>query len=490
MTSTRVVVVGSGNAGYCAAHAARDAGAQVTLVEKAPQGWGGGNSYFTAGAFRVAHEGFDALAELVSTVPEDKAGRTFIDAYPEEAYRRDLEHVTRGRTDPLLADLLISNSWETAQWMRGHNIDFELMYHRQAYEVDGAFRFWGGLALGAIGGGKGLIAAHEEEARRTGIEVRYDTAADELVVDESGAVCGISVKTPNGPQTLYADAVILAAGGFEADPRMRAAYLGQGWDLALVRGTPYNTGDGIEMALRIGAQAYGHWGGRHAVAWDAEAPATGDRHVTNQYTRGGYPFGIVVNSDGERFLDEGADFRNFTYAEYGARILEQPGSRAVQIFDAKAEPLLRPEEYAAPSTSKVVANGLEELAQLLHVDPAGLKHTVAQYNAAVNDEQFDPTVKDGKAALGIKPPKSNWAQRIDQPPYQAYPVTCGITFTFGGLRVDEQARVLDTSNIVIPGLFAAGELVGGLFYFNYPGGSGLTAGSVFGRIAGGAAAGN
>jgi tricarballylate dehydrogenase len=280
----------------------------------------------------------------------------------------------------------------------------------------------------------------------------------------------------------------LASGGFEADPRMRAGYLGAGWDLALVRGTPYNTGDGIRAALELGAQSYGQWSGCHSVAWDAGAAPTGSRELTNQLTRGGYPFGIIVNTAGQRFVDEGADFRNYTYARYGAEILRQPGGTAVQIFDAKVRHLLRSEEYESAGVSKIESDSLAGLAKGLGIDHADLVRTVGEFNESITGGEFDPTVKDGKRTIGISPAKSNWAQPIDTPPYVGFPVTCGITFTFGGLRIDPDARVLDTAGRAIPGLYAAGELVGGLFHFNYPGGSGLTAGSVFGRRAGQSAA--
>ena len=201
-----------------------------------------------------------------------------------------------------------------------------------------------------------------------------------------------------------------------------------------------------------------------------------------------YPFGIIVNARGERFVDEGADFRNYTYAEYGRAMLEQPGQFAWQVFDAKVAHLLR-DEYRIREVTKVTADSLEALAgKLDDVDPAGFLRTVTAYNAAVRtDVAFDPTIKDGRCTEGLEVPKSNWAQTLDTPPFEAYAVTCGITFTFGGLKVDTQGRVLDTGERPIPGLYGAGELVGGLFYFNYPGGTGLMSGAVFGRIAGGSA---
>jgi tricarballylate dehydrogenase len=480
-----VIVVGGGNAGFCAAQSAREQGARVLILEKAPEEWAGGNTFFTAGAMRTTHGGLDDLADLVEPVGADRAGRVDLDPYSAGDFRGDLDRVTQHRCDPVLAGILVTDSRPTMTWLRELGLKFELMFHRQAYEVGGRFRFWGGLAVGAVGGGKGMIADHLAAARERGIVIRFGAHVTGLRTGERGEVHGVALA---GGEQLDAKSVVLASGGFEANPAMRSAYLGPGWDLALVRGTPYNTGDGIRLAWDAGAQPYGHFSGCHSVAWDAGASTIGDRGLTNQLTRGGYPFGIVVNADGERFVDEGADFRNYTYAKYGAEILKQPGSRAFQVFDAKVLDLLRPEEYAAPGVSRVESSTLEGLAKELGIDETRFVRTVESFNQSVSAERFNPTVKDGKHTEGVTPPKSHWAQPLDAPPFVAFPVTCGITFTFGGLRVDTGGAVLDTAGDPVPGLFAAGELVGGLFYFNYPGGSGLTSGSVFGRRAGRSAA--
>lgn len=480
-----VVVVGGGNAGFCAAQSARARGARVLLLEKAPREWAGGNTYFTAGAMRTAHGGLADLEDLVEPPAADRRGRIDLDPYGEDDFLDDLTRVTRGRTDPELARLLVGESRETLAWLRRLGLRFELMFHRQAYEVEGRFRFWGGLAVGVVGGGKGMVEQHLAAAERTGVQVRFGAPVTALDTASDGTVRGVLLA---GGERVRAGGVVLTAGGFEADPRMRASHLGPGWDLALVRGTPYNTGEVLESALAAGAQPYGHWSGCHSVAWDSGARTIGDRELTNQLTRGGYPFGIIVNAEGRRFVDEGADFRNYTYAKYGAEILKQPGGTAVQVFDAKSEPLLRPEEYASPGASKAASDTLAGLARKLGVDEGRFLRTVEDHNSAVTGGDFDPTVKDGCRTEGITPPKSNWARPLDTPPYTGYPVTCGITFTFGGLRIDGGARVLDTTGQAVPGLHAAGELVGGLFYFNYPGGSGLTSGSVFGRRAGASAA--
>jgi tricarballylate dehydrogenase len=281
---------------------------------------------------------------------------------------------------------------------------------------------------------------------------------------------------------------VLAAGGFQANAEWRTRYLGPGWDLAKVRGTRFNTGDGIRLALEAGAMPTGNWSGCHAVGWDRNAPEFGDLVVGDAFQKHSYPFAIMLNARGERFVDEGADFRNYTYAKYGRIILEQPGQFAWQIFDKKVLPLLR-DEYRIKRVTKVRADSLQELVKKLDdVDAVRALETIRSYNAAVREDvPFNPNIKDGRCTRGLAIDKSNWANVIDEPPFEAYAVTCGITFTFGGVKIDKDARVLDTDGAPIPGLYAAGEMVGGLFYFNYPGGTGLMAGAVFGKIAGASA---
>jgi tricarballylate dehydrogenase len=242
------------------------------------------------------------------------------------------------------------------------------------------------------------------------------------------------------------------------------------------------------MALDIGAAPYGNWSGGHAVGWDFNAPEFGDLAVGDNFQKHSYPFSIMVNAEGKRFVDEGADFRNYTYAKYGRVILNQPGQMAWQIFDQQTVHLQR-DEYRIRQVTKVTGATLEELGGKLEgVDKDAFLAEVKAYNAAVQaDVPFNPNVKDGRGTKGLGIPKSNWAVKIEQGPFEAYQVTCGITFTFGGLRIDPRGQVVDVDLNPIPGLYAAGELVGGLFYFNYPGGTGLMSGAVFGKLAGGSA---
>ncbi len=303
-------------------------------------------------------------------------------------------------------------------------------------------------------------------------------------------VTGVRAQHNDQLIDFKAKSVVLASGGFEANPEWRTRYLGPGWELAKVRGSRFNMGDGLKMALDIGAHPYGNWSGRHAVSWERHAPDVGNLNLPHSSYRHSYPLSIMINADGKRFVDEGIEFYNYTYAKYGAEVLRQPQQFAYQVFDAKVRPLLRP-EYGDKAVTRVVANSLEELAAKLEgVNANGFLRTVKEYNAAIRkDVPFDRSVKDARCTENIDPPKSNWANTIDTPPYEAYLVTCGITFTFGGLRIDhETGQVMDVHRHLIPGLYTAGEMVGGLFYFNYPAGTGLVSGTVFGRIAGRGAA--
>ncbi|MEX2227409.1 MAG: FAD-dependent tricarballylate dehydrogenase TcuA [Dehalococcoidia bacterium] len=487
MTETYdVIVAGAGNAALCAALSAREQGASVLVLERAPEHFRGGNTYFTGGGFRFPYEGIDDIRRLIPDLSEAETAAIDVGAYPSQQMYADMMRVSEGLADDGLIDLVVQRAYPTMCWMRDRGVRWVLQYGRQAFESGGVRRFWGGLITECVGGGKGLSDALFAIAERAGIEVLYEAKATDLRIDATGRGAGLVCRTPEGRREIEARSVVLACGGFEANAEMRARYLGAGWELAKVRGTQFNTGDGIRMALDAGAMSYGHWSGCHAVAWDLNAPPYGNRNIGDLYQKHSYPFGIVVNVDGDRFVDEGADFRNYTYARYGREILRQPHRAAFQIFDAKVAHLLR-DEYRIRQVSKAEADSVDALADALGIDRSGLVRTVQAFNAAVQAGEFDPTVLDGKRTEGVEPPKSNWALPIDTPPYAGYAVTCGITFTFGGLRIDESARVLDGDERPIRGLYAAGELVGGLFYFNYAGGSGLMAGSVFGRIAGASA---
>ena len=484
MSEYDVIVVGAGNAALCAALRAHEGGARVLVLEKAPEEEKGGNSYFTAGGFRFAHCGLeDVRRDILDDLSEAEAAQIDLPTHDRQHFYEQLMKVTRHQSDEDLAWTLIDGSRPTMAWLRGHGIRFIPMFGRQSYLVDGKHRFYGGVNIEAVGGGQGLVEAQLARANKLGIEIRYATGARRLEQDVAGRITGVVVDAPDGFQTIPTRAVVLACGGFEANPAWRARYLGPGWDLCRVRGTRHNTGDGIQMALDAGAVPYGNWSGCHSVGWDISAPPFGDREVLDNFQKHSYPLGIMVNLDGRRFVDEGEDYRNLTYVKFGRVIMGQPYRTAVQIFDQKTLAMLR-DEYRIRQVTRAQADTVEALAAELDIDPDALAHTVREYNAACQPGEYNPAVLDGVRTRGIAPPKSNWALPIDAPPYVGFVTTTGITFTFGGLQINDEGEVQSLAGRSIPGLYAAGELVGGLFYENYPGGSGLMAGSVFGRRAG------
>jgi tricarballylate dehydrogenase len=483
-----VLVVGKGNAALCAALSARDAGATVAMLEAAPVAESGGNSRFAGGVMRFAYSSVEDLKRLTD-IPDEEARTTDWDSNTVEEFYDDLYRVTSYRTDPHLSEALITKSLEGMVWLRGQGAKFVPNYGAQSAIVNGKRKFFGRFPITVNGGGAGLVEDLTRTAAKKGIEIFYETRA--VALDYDGErVLGVRAKRQGKPVVFGARAVVLACGGFEANPEWRTRYLGPGWELAKVRGTRFNTGDGLRMALEIGACPYGNWSGRHAVSWERHAPEFGVVERSHEPYRHSYPLSIMINAEGKRFVDEGADFYNYTYAKYGAEVLKQTGQFAYQVFDAKVKPLLK-SEYSGRNVTRFTGSTLEELATKLEgVDAQAFLNTVRAYNAAVlTDVPFNVAVRDGRGTRGISPPKSNWANTLDTPPFEAYGVTCGITFTFGGLRIDhETGQVLDLGYRPIPGLYAAGEMVGGIFYFNYPAGTGLVSGLVFGRIAGNGAA--
>lgn len=486
MNNFDVVVVGAGNAALCAAIAAKEKGAQVLVLERGPKEKRGGNSFFTDGAIRVAYHNLDNIRKLIPEITDEEAENIVMPQYGFTEFYEDLMRVTEGKSDPVLADQLISKSYETISWMADLGIKFQLN-ENQSFEQDGKLQFWGGLPLKTENKGVGLIQTLFDKAVEMGIDVWYDSRAIDLVTDND-QITGVIIEQKEKLITVNASSVILACGSFEANKKMRSENLGAEWEKAIVRGTEFNTGDGITMALAVGAQKYGEWSGCHSIGTDYNAPKAGDFNKPGDiYKKSSFPLGLLINNNGNRFVDEGADFRNYTYAKYGREVLKQPGNKAFQVFDSQVRPMLR-KEYNLEEATYNKADSLEELAELMSVDKDQFIKTITEYNSAVQEGNFNPTVKDGKGTVGITPPKTNWALRLDQAPYYAYPVTCGITFAFGGLHVDKEGEVLNKEGEPIPGLFAAGEMVGGIFYQNYPGGSGLMSGAVFGKLAGTAAA--
>jgi len=482
-----VVVVGKGNAALCAALAAKEQGVKVAMLEAASEDEHGGNSRFAGGVMRFAYASLEDLRR-VTDISDEEAANSDFGTNTREEFLDVLYRLTSYRTDPDLSEILVNSSLDTMAWLRSKGARFILNHGRQSGMVNGKRKYFGNMPIEVNGGGAGLVQYLDAAVRKAGIEIFYDARATSLIYDDE-RVAGVRAQLKGKPAEFRAMSVVLACGGFEANPEMRTRYLGPGWELAKVRGSRFNVGDGLRMALDIGAAPCGNWSGCHATGWDRYAPEFGDVNVGDQFQKHSYIFGLLINAEGRRFVDEGWDFHSFTYAKYGGEVLKQPGQFAWQVFDAKVTKLLR-SEYRIKFMTKVSANTLEELATKLEgVDGQQFLKTVRDYNAAVRkDVKFDHTIKDGKGTVGLSPEKSNWAQPLDTPPYDAYATTCGITFTFGGLRIDkDNGQVLNVHFHPIPGLYTAGEMVGGLFYFNYPSGTGLVSGAVFGRLAGASA---
>ena len=487
MTPYEVIVIGAGNAALAAAASARENGAERVLVlEKAPEDLRGGNTHYSGGLFRFAFDEPEHLRPLIPGADRQIPGFfQSVSPYPAAMFRADLHRVTEGRTDPTVSEILIENSRDTVGWLVSQGIEMEAAVSLSAIRHGDKVRWSPGAVVRARGEGVGLSKMWFGIMERLEVTVRYDAAATALLRDGRGAVTGVRMMGPDGIEEINARAVVLGCGGFEANARWRARYLGAPWDLAKVRGTRYNTGDGLAMAFAAGALPHGQYTGRHSTPIDADAPPYGDRKLTDKTNRLSYPFGIMINRSGRRFTDEGEDFQFYTYAKMGGVILDQPGGVAWQIFDGRTEHLL---EGRYKTGTPLTAPTLDGLIEQLPVDREAARETMAAFNRTAREDRFDPTELDGLATDGLHPPKSNWALPLDTPPFAAYPATGGITFTFGGLLIDREARVIDVQWRPIPGLYTCGEMVGGLFYHNYPGGSGLMSGAVFGRIAGAGAA--
>ena len=479
-----IVVVGGGNAGLVAAIEARNRGANVLLIEKGPKKSRGGNSRLSDGNFKIATESEKDPKGLIEGGKLPKGG-VEIEPLSKDDYYNMMIRYSEGFADKRLTEIFVSRSLDTVRWMKEQGIKWDFNHITVFKKEDHLYWPANAMWLQASGGsGESLVEMLYGIVENRGVEVLYETAARSLILNAEGRVCGVMAKDVDGLIQVDAKNVILACGGFQANPAWRRSYLGENWDLAKLRGTRYNTGDGIQMAIDIGAHLAGHWGGCHA------SPVSEDSPMVEAATAGSqryyYVYGIMVNRNGERFVDEGENFNDHTYSIFGKEILKQPGSVAFQIFDAKVIPLLGM-DY--PNGIRLESHSLKELAEELDINVERFLATVKEYNEAVVDEKpFVQYKLDGRRTKGLKPDKTNWAQKIDTPPYWAYAVVCGLTMAYGGLKTNEKAQVMDSSDRPIKGLYAVGEMTGGFFYHNYPGGAGLTRGAVMGRIAGAEAA--
>lgn len=478
-----VVVVGGGVSGLIAAITAREAGSTVLLVEASDVKERGGNGRFASGVVRFAHTGKADLRRLVDDSVAVPWERLVIDAYDAEAFAGDVLRSAEYQVDPDAVAMMTRRSMEVAEWLTSRGVAWRPAYLKfvgaDAATDDRPIRIPAGAELLVDGNGVALVETLYIAAERAGVQIWYDSPVIDLLMDGLRAT-GVIVATGGGSVTVPARAVVLASGGFQASAEARVRYLGSNWEWALVRGTRYNTGAVLDRAITAGASTTGQWSAAHAVPVDA-GPLSRDA-IGDETARYSYPYGITINANGERFFDEGEDDMNLTYSAVGRRLMEQPGGKGFQLFDAKTVGLL---EARYETATPMVADSLEALADDLGIDRAALVRTVTAFNTACGDGEFDAFAKDGmRARPPGQPAKSNWAQPIDTAPYRAYRVTTGITFTLAGVAVDEASRVLAASGRAMPGLFACGEVVGGFIANRVPGGTAIMKSAVTALAAG------
>ncbi|MGH9739755.1 MAG: FAD-dependent tricarballylate dehydrogenase TcuA [Candidatus Acidiferrales bacterium] len=448
-----VIIVGGGNAAICAAIAAGQGGARVLLLERAPQHMRGGNTRHTRN-IRCAHAAADDF---------------FSGPYPEEEYLEDLIAVTGGPANLDLAKFTIRETSKLPQWMSAHGARWQKPLA-------------GTLHLGRtnrwfLGGGKTLLNAYYRTAERIGVEFRYDAPVEDLIIENNQFEAAI-VKNGEKQQLIRGKAVVIAAGGFEANFEWLKKSWGEAADNFIVRGTPYNDGKTLAILLAKGAQSIGDPKAIHAIAVDARAPKYDGGIVIRLDS---VPFGVVVNQLGRRFYDEGEEIWPKRYAIWGGLIVSQPGQIAYSIIDSKMI-----DAFLPPLYKPYQSDSLEGLGQALGIDVAAFLQTMKEYNSGTaGNTTVRMQVLDGVGTKNVSPPKTNWALPIDRPPFYALPLRAGITFTYMGLAVDERARVLDTRGRAFENVYAAGEVMSGnILTKGYVGGIGLAIGAIFGRLAG------
>jgi tricarballylate dehydrogenase len=478
-----VIVIGGGSAAFEAAIAARERGAEnIVMLEKAPETEYGGNARYSGTGFRFWHAGLEEIREFVPGLDGDYFNSLQISPYTKEAFSADLARMALGRMDESLARTLVEQSNAAVHWMKDIGIVWELL--KEHAKIGNKRYFERGIAIHVAGGGVGQLEQWRRIAAERNIEIRFSCPVS-AIHGNMHRVEGVHVCNQDREYDLHARAVIACAGGFQANAEMRARYLEGNADLVKVRGSKHDTGEVLNYLLALGAASSGHWQSGHMSPIDAKAPAfETPQHADgrgNTQSRYDYPFGITVNALGLRFFDEGEAQHSYTYAKTGRTILAQPGAVAWQIYDRTG---ITQHRYPHHKATFEEAAGIPELAVKIGLAPEVLVHTVEEFNAACRDDVvFDPTRPDAKKTHGLQIPKSNWAGRIETPPFRAYPVTCGITFTFGGVKIDSGARVLNALHQPIKGLYASGDIVG-LFFHNYPSFTGQTRNAVFSRLAG------
>ncbi|MFC1935164.1 FAD-dependent tricarballylate dehydrogenase TcuA [Chloroflexota bacterium] len=482
-----VVVVGAGSAGLCSAISARRHDARVLVLEKAPPEEQGGNCSYAGGGLRFVHNGVADIAPLLAAKGEDPYPA--LEPYIAEDYRYDLLKASQGQVDPDLMEMVVEKSYATMRWLTSLGVVWE----QRMYQAPVTYAYLPGtVSVGATGGGEGLLGMLTSAAKAAGVEIAYCAKMLRLCLGPANRISAVTVAREDQVYDISTHAVVLACGGFEANQEMRIRYLGPVWEGVQVRGSRHNTGDGLRAVLDLGAATTGRLTGCHAVPVGASTLPVGTPESAAGVSRRSYNLrshhlrsyhlGIMVNVEGKRFTDEGQGIGDLHFRQAAAVILSQPQRMAFQIFDTKATPHLST-RYA--SSKRISAHTIGELAQRLGIPVPALEETVREFNNACDyPEHFDPLAPDEHCTRDLTPPKSNWAIPLDSPPFAAYRVTGGITYTYGGLKVDRNARVLNTEDVPIGGLYAAGVIVGGFFHHESLRGSGLMLGAVLGRIAG------
>lgn len=468
-----VVVVGHGIAGVTTALAAAEAGVSTAILEKSPSEERGGSTRFTGGAFMLPIGEPERIRDLfdLSDAPRQFTREEFVDAFISSS---------NGRADQSLVDAAATEAVDGLTWLAERGIEWELPV---SDEFDGYGQYDGAIRVAGGGDTRGaeLIDELAACANSLGVETHYETTVREFLTDEAGRIRGVVAKRGNRVVTYESNAVVVCSGSFTASPEKRARYLTPDGDLYHVRGTRHNTGELLEAALDEGANAAGRWSGAHTVMIHANSETV----ECGQTKLNGFQYGILLNREGERFIDEGQHFSSKSYAAFGGAVHEQPGHEAYLIFDSRTADHV----VNFGGDEPIEAKTLPELLRTLDIDDTeAAQRTIREYNDSTTDDPFVPTELDGKRTRGLRPSKSNWATPIAEPPFKCHPVVAGITFAYGGLEVDTNSRVLDTTGQPIDGLWAVGNVTGGLFYDRYPSGAALTTSVVFGRRAGEAAA--
>lgn len=464
-SSYDVIVIGHGISGLASAISAHESGAETVILEKSPEEKRGGHTRHAGGIFRLPLPDPDQVKDDFNL---DKKP----EKYTKQDFYDDLMEVSGGRADHDLCTVLVENAYESIQWITEHGVSWHVV---DTSDEPGFGSTVGGIQ--ADGEGLGAVKALSERVEELGIDVHYDTEFRGLETDVDNSVTAAKALGPDGKIVYETDSVIICAGSYISNAEKRTRYFGRDADNYIVRGTRYNTGEAIDAALDEGALPAGQWGGAHQVMNDANAPTVeGGRARIN-----GYQYGLVLNKEGERFLDEGEDFLLKTYAKFGQRVYDQTDQMAFVVFDSSVDDLVVSQIDSEP----IVADTLEELFGKVDMNkPDTASETVSEFNEATNPGKFDPDELDGNATAQIEPPKSNWAIPLDDPPYKCFPVKSAMTFAFGGLKITTDSQVLDRREKPIGGLWAVGNSTAEFFYGNYPGGSALTRGTTYGRRAG------